>query len=153
MKLNDRLVMFLATGFYAGRIPFAPGTFGSAIGLFFCYGFSWFGGIAGFLLISLLVVVAVPIARQAEEMLQAKDPGCIVIDEIAGMALTMWGLPFTAATALSGFLVFRVLDVTKPFPIRQVEHRLSGGAGIVLDDVLAGCIGNLVMRCGLMLFQ
>jgi len=145
--------MFLATGFYAGRIPFAPGTFGSAVGIIFCYAFSWFDWPATIFLLFFLIATAILISQRAESLLKQKDPGCIVIDEIAGMVVVLLGLPFTAATAFFGFLIFRTLDIIKPFPIRQVERRLSGGTGIVMDDVLAGLIGNLILRAGLYVFQ
>jgi phosphatidylglycerophosphatase A len=86
------------------------------------------------------------IAHEAEKILQTKDPGCIVIDEIAGMILTLFGLPFNMMTLILGFVLFRVLDIWKPYPIRFLDKNLSGGVGIVMDDVAAGILSNLVLR-------
>ena len=68
------------------------------------------------------------------------------IDEIAGMAVTLVGLPFNLTTALIGFIFFRILDIVKPFPIRTLDKRLFGGFGVVMDDVAAGIFANLLLR-------
>ena len=94
----------------------------------------------------LFILVAVWIANGAEKLLGEKDPGSVVIDEIAGMAVTLAGLPFNFDTALMGFIIFRILDILKPFPIRNLDKRISGGVGIVLDDVVAGIFANLLLR-------
>ena len=104
-------------------------------------------------MIALAVPFAIWIAGEAEKILGEKDPGAIVIDEILGMALTLAGLPFNATTAGLGFVLFRVFDITKPFPIRFVERRFKGGTGIVLDDVVAGVIANITLRIILQLFD
>jgi phosphatidylglycerophosphatase A len=129
MNFKEKLVMFLATGCFVGNIPFAPGTFGSIAGLLFVF-----------------IVFAVMIAGEAEKIIKRKDPGRIVIDEIAGIMVTLLGLPFNFISAISGFFIFRFLDIIKPFPIRSIESRLSGGAGIVMDDVAAGIMGNCILR-------
>jgi phosphatidylglycerophosphatase A len=90
--------------------------------------------------------LAIWVAKAAEEILKAQDPGCIVIDEVAGMMVTLAGLPFDVLTVLSGFVVFRILDIIKPFPIRTAERHLSGGTGVVLDDVVAGLMANVLLR-------
>ena len=89
---------------------------------------------------------AIGIASAAEKILKQKDPGQIVIDEIAGLMVTFAGWPFNLKTALAGFIIFRVFDILKPFPIRILDKRVGGGSGIVLDDVLAGVYGNLILR-------
>ena len=94
----------------------------------------------------LFVLFAVWISNEAEKILQAKDPGSVVIDEIAGMILTLIGLPFNIVTIVAGFLLFRMLDIWKPYPIRFFEKQLSGGMGVVMDDVAAGILSNLVLR-------
>jgi len=146
MNFIEKLVMFLATGCFVGNIPIAPGTFGSIVGLLFCL----FLSRASFLFASLIVVVfivfAVWIAGEAEKIIKQKDPGRIVIDEIAGIMVTLLGLPFNVISVISGFFIFRFLDIVKPFPIRSIENKLSGGAGIVMDDVAAGILGNCLLR-------
>ena len=146
MKLRDEAVVFLATGFYIGNIPFAPGTFGSILGLALCFVLAGLKLPLAIIFTVLFIIVAVWIANGAEKVLKKNDPGCIVIDEIAGMAVTLVGLPFNLTTALIGFMIFRILDILKPFPIRSLDKRVSGGVGIVLDDVVAGIFANLLLR-------
>ncbi len=138
--------MFLATGCFIGNISFAPGTFGSILGIPLCFLLSKINLLVAVLLTVLFVLFAILIAQEAEKILKTKDPGCIVIDETAGLMVTLIGLPFNIISVGSGFLIFRFLDVWKPYPIRFVENKLSGGAGIVMDDVAAGICGNLVLR-------
>ena len=134
-------------------MPFAPGTFGTLAGLPICWLLSRFDLSISLLLIALAIPLAIWIAGEAEQILGKKDPGAIVIDEITGMVLTLAGLPFNAVTAGLGFVLFRVLDITKPFPIRLLERRFRGGIGIVLDDVAAGIMGNITLRIIIQLFD
>lgn len=151
MKNRKQEILFLATGFYVGYIPFAPGTFGSLVGLPFCLFFSFTGTKVAFFLTLLFICFAIGIAHQAEKYLQKKDPGLIVIDEMAGIMVTFLAIPFNAETAVLGFYIFRILDIAKPAPIRYLEKHLPGGAGIVLDDVAAGIFANLILR-GILIF-
>ena len=89
---------------------------------------------------------AVWVAGQAEQLLGAKDPGCIVIDEIAGMAVTFLGVPFSVPAVIIGFVLFRFFDILKPFPVGYMEKRLSGGLGVVMDDVAAGVMSNVALH-------
>ena len=86
------------------------------------------------------------------DRLGRKDPGAAVVDEVVGMWLSLLFLPFTPATAVAGFLLFRVLDVFKPWPARTLES-LPGGWGIMTDDVIAGIYANLLLRAGLRAFS
>ena len=146
MKFRNAAVLFLATGFYIGNIPIAPGTFGTILGLPLGFVLAGLKLPLAIVCIMLFIVIAVWIANDAEKILQKKDPGCIVIDEITGMAVTLVGLPFNLTTALIGFIIFRILDISKPFPIRALDKRVAGGVGIVIDDVAAGIFANLLLR-------
>ncbi len=146
MKFRERAVLFVATGFFIGTVPFAPGTFGSLIGLPVCFLLSRLNLLQSVIYILVFILFAIGIASAAEKILKQKDPGQIVIDEIAGLMVTFAGLPFNLKTALAGFIIFRVFDILKPFPIRILERRVGGGTGVVLDDVLAGVYGNLIIR-------
>jgi phosphatidylglycerophosphatase A len=146
MNFKQKSVMFLATGCFIGNISFAPGTFGSILGIPLCFLLSKINLLVAVLLTVIFVLFAILIAQEAEKILKTKDPGCIVIDEIAGLMVTLIGLPFNIISVGSGFLIFRFLDIWKPYPIRFVENKLSGGAGIVMDDVAAGICGNLLLR-------
>ena len=152
MKFRERLVLFLATGFFSGTVPIAPGTAGTVIGLPLCYligRLHWGLAVVGVLL---FIGLSVGLASAAEKILKQKDSPKIVIDEIAGLLVTFMGLPFTLQSAVFGFVIFRVFDILKPFPIRLLESKLSGGSGIVFDDVLAGVYANLVLRLALYIF-
>ena len=140
--------MVLATGFFAGYIPFAPGTFGSIVGLLLCFLLSKTKLSVAILFILIFIFFAIWISNRAEKILKQNDPGCIVIDEIAGIMLTFLGLPFNIISVAAGFLTFRFFDILKPFPIRYMEKRFTGGTGIVLDDLAAGIFSNLVLRLG-----
>ena len=146
MNSRQKLVLFFATGAYLGYMPIAPGTFGSLPGLLICLGMT--GIRLGYAILFALVLtgVAMVIAQQAKDLIGGNDPSCIVIDEIAGMTITLLGIPLTPFSLILGFLVFRALDILKPFPIRYLDQTVPGGAGIVLDDVMAGVYGNLLIR-------
>ena len=146
MNFKQKSVMFLATGCYIGNIPFAPGTFGSALGLPLCFFLSRIDFSIAVLLTLIFILCAIWIANEAEKILGTEDPGCIVIDEIAGIILTLFGLPFNITSVTAGFLIFRVVDIWKPYPIRILENKFTGGIGIVLDDVMAGILSNLILR-------
>lgn len=139
----------MATGFFIGTVPFAPGTFGSLIGLPVCFLLSHLNLLESVICILVFILFAMGIASAAEKIIKQRDPGQIVIDEIAGLMVTFAGLPFNLKTVLAGFIIFRVFDILKPFPIRMLERRIGGGSGIVLDDVLAGVYGNLIVRLGI----
>ena len=146
MTLRKKTIVFLSSGCLLGNMPFAPGSFGTLAGLPICWLLSGIDSSISFLLIGLTIPLAIWIAGEAEKILGKKDPGVIVIDEIVGMTLTLAGLPFNATTAGLGFVLFRVFDITKPFPISFMERRFKGGTGIVLDDVAAGIIANITLR-------
>jgi len=153
MNFRDKAAVFLATGFYVGNIPFAPGTIGSLIGLPLSFLLAGLPLSAAMVAAVIIIGLAVWIAGAAARTFERKDPGCIVVDEIAGMVVTLIGLPFNLATVMTGFILFRILDILKPFPIRVLDKRLSGGLGIVADDVAAGIFANILIRILLYIFR
>lgn len=146
MNLRDRAVLLLATGFAAGRIPLAPGTFGTLLGIPIGCGLAEVGFTAAVLIIGALALGAVWIAGEAERLLGQKDAACIVIDEIVGILVALAGMPATPLHLAAGFTAFRVFDIMKPFPARFFDARAPGGWGIVLDDVVAGVYSNILLR-------
>ncbi len=144
--MRERAVLFLATGFFIGHMPFAPGTFGTLIGLPICFLLSRFHIGPVVLWVLLFIFFAIGVASAAEKILKQKDAAQIVIDEIAGVLVVFIGLPFNLYTAICGFIIFRVFDILKPFPIRWFEKKVGGGSGIVLDDVIAGIYSHLILR-------
>jgi phosphatidylglycerophosphatase A len=146
------LATAVATAGGAGYFPIAPGTAGSLVGLILFYGLYQLPlayQVAAVVLVSLAGVAAgTRVARQSG----IEDPGIVVIDEVAGMWVSLLFLPLTPVTAVAGFLLFRVLDVVKPAPARQLEH-LPGGWGIMCDDLMAGVYANVLLRIGLTVFS
>ena len=136
----------MATGCYAGYVPKAPGTAGSLVAIPLCYLVSRLDTAQAIVLVLLFMGLAVWMSGAAEKLFDEKDCGLIVIDEIAGMTVTLFLVPWTVTTVLLGFLLFRIMDIVKPFPIRTLESRLSGGWGVVGDDVLAGIYAHVVLR-------
>ena len=147
-----RLGVFIATVGYVGYAPLAPGTFGSAAGLVVFYAIRELSARAGIgyggvelAAIVVLFVIGIWSGTEAEHHFGGLDPGPIVLDEVIGMLITLALLPVNIWGAIAGFLVFRVLDVIKPWPARGLE-RLPGGLGVMADDGMAALYGNLVMR-------
>jgi phosphatidylglycerophosphatase A len=146
MNRGQQVLLFLSSGFYLGRLPVAPGTFGSLPGLGLWLLLSGWEWLAILLFLVLFILFAAWIAGLAAEALDCKDPGSVVIDEVAGMAITLAGIQVDWTTCVAGFILFRFFDIAKPFPIRWVDEHVEGGFGIVLDDVLAGIISNITLR-------
>lgn len=138
--------MFIATGFFSGKIPFAPGTFGTLAAIPFALVFliipaSFYG-----VYIVGLILAAIYFADKAEKIIGKKDPGCIVIDEIAGFVVALSIVPVNIYTLAAGFFIFRFFDIIKSAPVRYFENNFSGGAGIVLDDIMAGILTAAVLK-------
>jgi phosphatidylglycerophosphatase A len=129
-----------------GYAPLAPGTVGSAAGLALSYLLRQIGspGLEG-LTIGIGFALGVWCGTAAERHFAGTDPSHVVFDEVIGMLITVAFLPLTLLGALVGFLIFRVLDVVKPWPASRFE-RLPGGLGIMADDGMAGLYGHLLMR-------
>ena len=142
----QRLGLFIATFGYVGYAPIAPGTFGSAAGLAVVYAVRA-TPVPGFELGIIVALFALGIwsGTEAEEHFGGTDPGPIVLDEVVGMLITLAWLPVNVWGAVAGFLVFRVLDVVKPWPAGRFEG-LPGGLGVMADDGMAAIYGNILMR-------
>jgi phosphatidylglycerophosphatase A len=141
----DFCARLVATGFFSGLSPFAPGTAGSAVGLLLFFPLSWASPWVQIGICSALFFVGVFAAGHVARRVGLEDPGIVVVDEVLGMWLSILGLPFTPVVAVLGFLLFRILDVVKPYPAASLEH-LPGGWGIMADDVAAGLYANLLLR-------
>lgn len=148
-RLEARLlrdpVHFLALGFGAGLSPKAPGTVGTLVAVPLIMFIGSFGLTVYAAATVLLCVAGVFICDASAKKLGVHDHPGIVWDEIAGFAITMLAVPHTWAWLLAGFAVFRLLDIVKPWPIREADHRLRGGLGIMLDDVMAGVFGAAIL--------
>ncbi|MCG3200504.1 MAG: Phosphatidylglycerophosphatase A [Gammaproteobacteria bacterium] len=137
---------FIALGFGAGCAPRAPGTFGTLIGVVLylpLHGLSLTGYLAA---TAVVIVVGIAVCGRAARRLGLHDHPSIVWDEVAGYLVTMCGAPAGWGWVLAGFLLFRLLDIAKPWPIRWFDRRLSGGLGIMADDLVAGLLAMTVLQ-------
>ncbi len=143
-----RLAVLLATGFQIGRLPVAPATWASLAVVLCLVPFAdrldprLLGGV-----IVALIPVGIWASGEAERSLGV-DARPIVIDEVVGMLIAVWGVPMGSRPVLVltfAFFLFRALDIAKPFPIKG-SQRLPGGWGVVADDVLAGAATNVILR-------
>lgn len=149
--MERKLILFLATGFYTGYAPFAPGTAGSMVGLLLAWGVTVplenRSRLVALAFITALFGVGCWLSERAEKLLDQHDSSHIVIDEIVGMALTMYLCPAAGWTAFAvGFALFRVFDVLKPEPAGLIDRRMRGGVAVMLDDVVAAIYANLVLH-------
>lgn len=145
-SLRKLLVLFFATGAFSGYVPIAPGTAGSALAVALLW---WMGQIPALALIGLsvaLLVIGIWSAGEACQVLRKDDASQIVIDEIVGVFITMIGIPLTPYWLVVGFCVFRVLDIVKPPPAKYCDTKIHGGVGVMLDDVVAGIYGNILLH-------
>ena len=145
------LATVFATGLGSGYSPFAPGTAGSAVGLLLWWPLQRAPLVVQFAAIVVVSLLGIAAGGHVARRLGIEDPGLVVIDEVAGMWLTLFALPFTPITAVSGFVLFRILDVFKPPPARWLEG-LPGGWGIMADDLMVAVYGNLLIRGALFLW-
>jgi len=141
----SNLALALATGLGSGYSPVVPGTAGSLVGLLLFLPVHGLPPAALLCAVLALSVVGVVASGHVARLVRIEDPGIVVIDEVAGMWVTLLFLPLTPVTAVLGFVIFRVFDVVKPFPARRLED-LPGGLGIMCDDLMAGAYANLLLR-------
>jgi phosphatidylglycerophosphatase A len=141
-----RLAVFVCSFGYIGFFPVAPGTVGSAAGVaVYLAARSVAVPYLELILIVAFAAAGIILTRPCEEDLRCIDPGPIVIDEVMGMLITLFMIPVGWLGVLLGFLLFRVLDVLKPFPARQLE-RLPGGFGVMADDAMAAIYAHILLR-------
>lgn len=144
-----RLRVFAAVGFGSGLAPVAPGTFGTA-GALLC--FLPFAPLAAghpalyAVTVVGLIVVAVWCSEAGEAHYKRHDVGNIVIDEFAGFFVTMFLVPANVRTLALAFVLFRIFDIVKIPPARQIDKGWPGGWGVVMDDVVSGVYANLAMQ-------
>jgi len=139
-------VHFVAFGFGAGTIPFAPGTFGTLIAIPFYLAMQHLSSSVYFAITLLVIVASIWICNKATHDIGIEDHQGMCLDEIVGYLVTMFAVPHGWTWVLIGFLLFRLFDIWKPWPIRFIDQRLTGGIGIILDDVLAGVYSCILLH-------
>jgi phosphatidylglycerophosphatase A len=137
---------WLALGFGSGLAPKAPGTFGTMaalplVWLLAMLPFSWSAAV-----IFVCAVLGVYLCDVVSRDIGAEDHGAIVWDEIVGFAITLWAVPLTIQNVLIAFVLFRMLDIIKPWPIRWFDRNLHGGFGVMMDDIVAGVLACLLLH-------
>jgi len=139
----NRIVTLFATFFYTGFFPFAPATFATFVFLALYWlvpGGDW---IATWTIFIPTLVLSIPASSRMEKT-HGKDPHCVVIDEVVGIQVVLLGATPSLAGVIAAFVLFRIFDVWKPYPIDKLQS-LPGGWGIVADDVLAGLYSRIVL--------
>ena len=132
------IVRFIATGAYLGYSPFMPGTIGTLWGIPVAYLLARGSAYTQAIIIIAATLVAIYAADREARENNVKDPSYIVCDEICGYALAFFLIPFTAFNVILVFLLFRIFDIFKPYPVSFFDKNIDGGIGIVLDDLAAG---------------
>jgi len=135
-----RMVLFLATGCFTGYSPFVPGTTGTLAAIPIYFFLSRLPPLYYTLILLGSIYVAIWASDRAEVILQSRDCRHIVIDEMVGFIVTMFLIPPTLGNILGGFFLFRALDII------NLEERVRGGYGVVLDDIIAGIYANLIFH-------
>ena len=145
--MSEKTVRLLSTFFYVGDVPVAPGTAASFVGLLLgvIFHFHLFFYI---LLTSAVIFLGLLVCGPMEKVLGKKDPGCVVIDEVAGILISLFLLPLTPAVLITAFFLFRAFDMFKIYPANKLED-MGGSVGIMADDIMAGIYTNVVMHIAL----
>jgi phosphatidylglycerophosphatase A len=146
LKTWEGVNTFIASGGFLGYSPIAPGTVGSILGVLLYIPLSGLPHSYYALFLLLVSILSIKVAGRAERSFGKKDCQVIVIDEVVGVFFTMSLLPSTFIYLITGFLIFRVIDIAKPFPARWIDRNLEGGKSVVLDDIVAGVYSNLALR-------
>ncbi len=134
----------LLSWFGSGYSPKAPGTAGSLAALPFAWVISSYFGATGLVIAAILITLVGWAAAAATEEAK-KDPGWVVIDEVAGQWLTLSIVPPDIMLYIIGFLAFRFFDILKPWPIRTLEQRIRGALGVMVDDIAAAVYAGMVL--------
>jgi phosphatidylglycerophosphatase A len=138
------LYKYIATLGFIGYLPFAPGTFGTAAGFLFVLLLK--GEDIRLLIFSAVIFLLGLFTSHSAEKQLGKDSTHIVIDELCGYMISVIFIPKSIGYLIAAFILFRIFDIFKPPPIRAIERNVSGGAGIMLDDVLAGIFTNVCLQ-------
>ena len=150
--MNEKLITFLATGFGSGLSPVAPGTVGTLAGVVVCLLCLPMPWIMRLIIVLALLALSIYVAEQAEKIYQKKDDQRIVIDEIIGLQITMLPVAINILNLCVAFVLFRIFDIWKPFPVKNLQG-LPGGWGVVIDDVAAGIYAGMVLWLLIYLFN
>ena len=144
-RAGDFLVKATSTVFFIGYLPLIPGTFGSIAGVGLFYLLKGTTAVTYFLFISGIIALGLITSGRMEKLLNKKDPGCIVIDEVAGMLIALSFMPYDFKIIFLAFIIFRILDTLKPYPAARLQN-MHGAVGVIGDDLVAGIYTNIVLQ-------
>ncbi len=145
-KICKRPSHFLAFGFGSGCMPFAPGTFGSLMALPFYYFLQYLSAPFYLAFIAITFFFGCWVSDVTGRDFGESDHSGIVIDEMVGMWIVLFAIPKGWMWLVVAFALFRLFDITKPYPIRQLEQRYNNGFGVMIDDVMAAIYAALTWR-------
>ena len=146
--------ILVVTGFGIGLLPGAPGTYGSLLGALIWWGtFAHTPPVVQFVGAGLLIAAATWLLHRTCARRALGDDPAIVVDEVAGIWLTLACLPSSGLVMATGFLVFRLFDIFKPWPVSWADQRATGGLGVMLDDLVAGVLAVIAVYAALWLFN
>ena len=145
-ELNFNLLKIFATWFYSGKSPKAPGTCGSLATLPFVFALAYFYGIYAVIAFAVIIsLIGIPVADAYAKALKIKDPGQIVIDEVAGQSIALIFAGTNLYLFAAGFVLFRIFDISKPWLVGWADKKIDGGLGIMLDDIFAGIFAGIII--------
>lgn len=144
-RVARAVILFIAQGAYSGKFPVAPGTAGTLVGVVLFLGIRNFSPLSYAAVCILLCGIGTWAAGRAEDILGRKDSPSIVIDEIAGYLISMFMVPTGWGFVAAGFVIFRIFDIFKPWPLKRLQD-LHGGVGVMVDDIGAGVYANIVLQ-------
>ena len=140
------MIRLLATFFYLGTSPRMPGTVGTLGGVPVVMALYQLGALGYMFGALILTLLAIGVSQVFESRYGVSDSPEVVIDEVVGYVVAMTWLPWTWQSFVFAFVLFRLLDIWKPFPIGYIDRNVKGGLGVVVDDVAAGLVVNLVLQ-------
>lgn len=140
------MIEFFATAGFVGLIPKAPGTFGTFVAIPIALLLAWGGPVFYLATTTLLIAFSIWISELHERNLGSHDSKTIVIDEVVGYLVAFAWLPVTWQSVAAAFVLFRFFDIVKPYPISVLDRKVKGGLGVVVDDLAAGLISNIILQ-------
>lgn len=137
---------FIAFGFGSGAMPFAPGTFGTLIAIPFYLCMQSLSHFQYLFILMVVTVFSIWLCEKISKEIQVHDHPGMCIDEVVGFLVTMFAAPHGFRWIVLGFILFRLFDIWKPWPIHIIDKKMHGGIGMILDDVMAGIYSLLIIR-------
>jgi phosphatidylglycerophosphatase A len=143
---NPKILLLIATFFNIGKFPKAPGTAATLATIPLFILMSHLPDVTYLLLVFAITVLGIFAAQAYEAIAPEHDSKEIVIDEVAGYLITMAMVPCTLKSVIVGFVLFRIFDIFKPWPIGALDKKVKGGVGVMVDDIAAGIIASVIMQ-------